>query len=345
MTYNRFIQGLKAAAVEVDRKVLADLAVTDPDAFRGAGRRGPRGAAGRPRSGCSGGLRGAALSRPVLGGSQRQGGGGPQAAAPQRAPRAGLVLLEGPSAVSAAIAAGGVRELFATRAAADRQDALLQRLPRCERPFTWCRTRLLQRCRRRLPHRAASPSSTCRGRAGRGPRRPTGPGGPPDRGRPCRGAGSGQRRHGHPHRGRGRRGLRRLRRRQRRSVVRQVRARVGGQRAPPSRRRRGELGGDAFGGLHAAGCTIVAADGHAAVDLHQPEAREALAGDHAWVFGNEAHGLSGLLLASADIALKVPVYGRAESLNLAAAAAVCIYESARAARWRSGCRLRGVQRR
>ena len=33
MTYNRFVQGLKAAGVEVDRRVLADLAVTDPAAF------------------------------------------------------------------------------------------------------------------------------------------------------------------------------------------------------------------------------------------------------------------------------------------------------------------------
>ena len=33
LTYNRFIQGLHAADVEVDRKVLADLAVTDPGAF------------------------------------------------------------------------------------------------------------------------------------------------------------------------------------------------------------------------------------------------------------------------------------------------------------------------
>ncbi len=33
MTYNRFIQGLKIAGVEVDRKVLADLAVNDPPAF------------------------------------------------------------------------------------------------------------------------------------------------------------------------------------------------------------------------------------------------------------------------------------------------------------------------
>jgi large subunit ribosomal protein L20 len=33
MTYNRFVQGLKAAGVEVDRRMLADLAVQDPAAF------------------------------------------------------------------------------------------------------------------------------------------------------------------------------------------------------------------------------------------------------------------------------------------------------------------------
>ena len=33
MTYNRFIQGLKAADVEVDRKMLADMAVNDPETF------------------------------------------------------------------------------------------------------------------------------------------------------------------------------------------------------------------------------------------------------------------------------------------------------------------------
>lgn len=35
LSYNRFINGLKLAEVEVDRKVLADLAVRDPEAFRG----------------------------------------------------------------------------------------------------------------------------------------------------------------------------------------------------------------------------------------------------------------------------------------------------------------------
>jgi len=33
ITYNRFIQGLKAAGVEVDRKILAELAVSEPAAF------------------------------------------------------------------------------------------------------------------------------------------------------------------------------------------------------------------------------------------------------------------------------------------------------------------------
>ena len=44
MTYNRFISGLKAAGIEVDRKILADLAVTDSAAF-GAGREGRASAA------------------------------------------------------------------------------------------------------------------------------------------------------------------------------------------------------------------------------------------------------------------------------------------------------------
>jgi large subunit ribosomal protein L20 len=33
LTYNRFVQGLKASGVEVDRRMLADLAVNDPAAF------------------------------------------------------------------------------------------------------------------------------------------------------------------------------------------------------------------------------------------------------------------------------------------------------------------------
>ena len=33
LSYNKFISGLKAANVEIDRKILADLAVRDADAF------------------------------------------------------------------------------------------------------------------------------------------------------------------------------------------------------------------------------------------------------------------------------------------------------------------------
>lgn len=52
----------------------------------------------------------------------------------------------------------------------------------------------------------------------------------------------------------------------------------------------------------------------------------------AWLFGTEAHGLPDHVLARADQRVRVPIYGRAESLNLAAAAAVCLYASARAQR-------------
>ena len=48
----------------------------------------------------------------------------------------------------------------------------------------------------------------------------------------------------------------------------------------------------------------------------------------AWVFGNEAHGVSDEWLELADHAVALPMYGRVESLNIAAAAAVCLYSSA-----------------
>jgi TrmH family RNA methyltransferase len=51
-----------------------------------------------------------------------------------------------------------------------------------------------------------------------------------------------------------------------------------------------------------------------------------------WLFGNEAHGLPDTLLEAVDETVRVPIYGSAESLNLAAAAAVCLYASARAQR-------------
>jgi len=87
---------------------------------------------------------------------------------------------------------------------------------------------------------------------------------------------------------------------------------------------------DAVGALKDAGLRIVAADGRSGTTLDDPDTREALRAPTAWLFGNEAWGLPPELLALADQSVAVPIYGRAESLNLAAAAAVCLYASASA---------------
>ncbi|MFZ2511193.1 MAG: RNA methyltransferase [Gordonia sp. (in: high G+C Gram-positive bacteria)] len=59
-----------------------------------------------------------------------------------------------------------------------------------------------------------------------------------------------------------------------------------------------------------------------------PAADALLAQPHAWLFGNEAHGLPADVLAGADFRVSIPIAGRAESLNLAAASAICLYASA-----------------
>ena len=86
--------------------------------------------------------------------------------------------------------------------------------------------------------------------------------------------------------------------------------------------------------LQAAGLRVLAADGHADVDLDEAADSGLLDGPTAWVFGNEAWGLPAPTRALADAVVKVPIHGRAESLNLATAAAVCLYASARAHRTR-----------
>lgn len=77
------------------------------------------------------------------------------------------------------------------------------------------------------------------------------------------------------------------------------------------------------------GLTVLAADVRGD-DL--TDARDQLAAPIAWVFGNEAHGLSEADRSLADRSLKLPIYGSAESLNLATAASVLLYESAFAQR-------------
>jgi TrmH family RNA methyltransferase len=88
----------------------------------------------------------------------------------------------------------------------------------------------------------------------------------------------------------------------------------------------------ALADLRAAGLQVLAATGHGDADLDDLLDDGSLARPTAWLFGSEAHGLPDSLLTAADRRVRVPIYGGAESLNLAAAAAVCLYASARAQR-------------
>jgi RNA methyltransferase, TrmH family len=91
--------------------------------------------------------------------------------------------------------------------------------------------------------------------------------------------------------------------------------------------------GDAVSRAKALGYTVLAAD-VSGDDLPDVRAEGMLDGPTAWVFGNEARGLTTEDLALVDRAVKVPIYGKAESMNLATAASVCLYESAFAHRTR-----------
>ncbi|OMC47875.1 RNA methyltransferase [Mycobacterium sp. IS-1264] len=80
--------------------------------------------------------------------------------------------------------------------------------------------------------------------------------------------------------------------------------------------------------LRAAGLQLLAAtvDGETRLD----EAGELLSSPTAWLFGPESHGLPTEIAGRADRRVRIPMSGGAESLNVAAAAAICLYQSARA---------------
>jgi TrmH family RNA methyltransferase len=78
--------------------------------------------------------------------------------------------------------------------------------------------------------------------------------------------------------------------------------------------------------LREAGIRVLAADGVGTAMLRDVDLRPA----HAWVMGNEAWGLEPEVRALCDEVVRVPIYGKAESLNLAMAATVCLYASATA---------------
>lgn len=83
---------------------------------------------------------------------------------------------------------------------------------------------------------------------------------------------------------------------------------------------------DTVTAARSAGVTILAADGSGTVTLDDAP----LAGPTMWLLGNEAHGLDDDARALADAVVRIPIHGRAESLNLAMAATLCLYASASA---------------
>lgn len=91
--------------------------------------------------------------------------------------------------------------------------------------------------------------------------------------------------------------------------------------------------GELVAACQASGRRVLAADGTGRTLL--PDAD--LDAPHAWLMGNEAWGLDEAARDLADDVVRVPIYGHAESLNLALAATVCLYASAerRSARARS----------
>jgi TrmH family RNA methyltransferase len=92
---------------------------------------------------------------------------------------------------------------------------------------------------------------------------------------------------------------------------------------------------DVLAGWRRTGGQVLATSGEGADDLDDLADSGVLAGPTAWLFGTEAHGLPEEALAAADRRVRIPIRGRAESLNLATAAAVCLYASARAQRVRA----------
>ncbi|BBY83790.1 RNA methyltransferase [Mycolicibacterium pulveris] len=82
--------------------------------------------------------------------------------------------------------------------------------------------------------------------------------------------------------------------------------------------------------LRAAGLQVLATTLDGEVSLEDPDLQAGLPQPTAWLFGPEAHGLPAEVAAAATHRVHIPMAGNAESLNVASAAAICLYSSARA---------------
>ena len=89
---------------------------------------------------------------------------------------------------------------------------------------------------------------------------------------------------------------------------------------------------DVVRSLQAHGSRVLAADAQGDLSVDALLQQGELCGSVAWMFGNEAWGIPTDERAVADGVVSIPIYGRAESLNVATAAAVCLYATAWAQR-------------
>ena len=88
---------------------------------------------------------------------------------------------------------------------------------------------------------------------------------------------------------------------------------------------------DAIAAGRKSGLAVLATAAHGA-SLASDAVADRLGGATMWIFGSEAHGLPADVIGAADTCVSVPLFGRAESLNVSVAAAVCVYASAMAQR-------------
>lgn len=95
---------------------------------------------------------------------------------------------------------------------------------------------------------------------------------------------------------------------------------------------RGGTTADHLATLSDLGTQIFAADLSGDADVFGLATKGELAGPIAWLFGSEPHGLADPISSIAHRRVKVPIWGQAESLNLAVAAGVCLYVTASAQR-------------
>lgn len=85
---------------------------------------------------------------------------------------------------------------------------------------------------------------------------------------------------------------------------------------------------DAMSAARTCGARVVAAAVDGDMVLGTPSCDDLLAGPVAWLMGNEAQGLGQLERSHADVSVSIPMFGGAESLNLAAATAICLHATA-----------------